>query len=271
MDVQKLLPAIFDFMKDAGVVALEKQSTVTGNLKPDATIVTEADLAITALFYERFGDYLNRDDTAVLDEETDSAGKTEIDKATYIWSLDPVDGTTTYFNGLPLWGISLGILKDKKPWLGFVYLPALRELFYCDGDKPYLVKEAFQPNEKTQILQPSDPALTKKDIYYAPWVGYEYNFKTDLSPYLLDLYAGVIHLSFVCAGRGKGMFFGIYIWDLAGIWPLAEKLGLGFFDAHTDEKLDHLDFNRFQDNWRINGLHIFCHNDNLGAIKKLLA
>jgi myo-inositol-1(or 4)-monophosphatase len=41
----------------------------------------------------------------------------------YIWVLDPVDGTANFASGLPLWGISLGLLRDGAPVVGCIWVP----------------------------------------------------------------------------------------------------------------------------------------------------
>src|SRR4051794_30473599 len=44
---------------------------------------------------------------AVLGEESES---TEGNESPYVWVIDPIDGTTNYLNGLPLYGCSIGVL-----------------------------------------------------------------------------------------------------------------------------------------------------------------
>lgn len=48
----------------------------------------------------------------------------------WCWIIDPVDGTTNFTRGLPLWGISLGLLYQGTPVFGYVHLPTLRQSFY---------------------------------------------------------------------------------------------------------------------------------------------
>ncbi len=53
--------------------------------------------------------------------------------APWVWVLDPIDGTKVFLNGLPNWGISLGLLVEGKPALGFFYMPVGRD-FYWGGE-----------------------------------------------------------------------------------------------------------------------------------------
>jgi myo-inositol-1(or 4)-monophosphatase len=42
-----------------------------------------------------------------------------------IWIVDPIDGTTNFLSGLPMWGVSLGLVIDGEPQIGIIILPAL--------------------------------------------------------------------------------------------------------------------------------------------------
>jgi myo-inositol-1(or 4)-monophosphatase len=44
--------------------------------------------------------------------------------------VDPIDGTTNFTRGIPIWGISLGLLYRGTPVFGFVYLPCLKQSYY---------------------------------------------------------------------------------------------------------------------------------------------
>jgi myo-inositol-1(or 4)-monophosphatase len=48
--------------------------------------------------------------------------------SSYLWVLDPLDGTHNFIYGLPHYGVSIGLLKDGKPLLGVIYLPESDEL-----------------------------------------------------------------------------------------------------------------------------------------------
>ncbi|OGM24866.1 hypothetical protein A2962_04150 [Candidatus Woesebacteria bacterium RIFCSPLOWO2_01_FULL_39_61] len=53
----------------------------------------------------------------------------------YWWIIDPLDGTIPYTSGLRTFGVSIGLLKDKKPILGVVNLPAMESLFWAEEGK----------------------------------------------------------------------------------------------------------------------------------------
>ena len=44
--------------------------------------------------------------------------------------IDPIDGTTSFTRGIPIWGISLGLLYQGTPVFGQVYFPPLQQSFH---------------------------------------------------------------------------------------------------------------------------------------------
>ncbi|MFI1472476.1 inositol monophosphatase family protein [Streptomyces wuyuanensis] len=54
------------------------------------------------------------------------------------WALDPVDGTANLVHGLPLCGVSLGLVRGDRSVLGIIDLPFLQQRFHArDGSGAY--------------------------------------------------------------------------------------------------------------------------------------
>lgn len=49
--------------------------------------------------------------------------------ASFVWALDPIDGTTNYLQGLPDCAISLALLKNSRPVVGVVSAPLLNRVY----------------------------------------------------------------------------------------------------------------------------------------------
>jgi myo-inositol-1(or 4)-monophosphatase len=62
---------------------------------------------------------------AILAEETGLHQRT----SEYQWVVDPIDGTTNFAHGFPLFAISLGLLRGPVPVAGVVYDPLHDEMF----------------------------------------------------------------------------------------------------------------------------------------------
>ena len=50
---------------------------------------------------------------------------------TYRWVIDPLDGTTNYSQGLPMFSVSIGIEHCGETVIGVVFAPYLNELFHA--------------------------------------------------------------------------------------------------------------------------------------------
>jgi histidinol-phosphatase len=92
--------------------------------KHDGTPVTEVDRSIEdelrAMLVARFpGD-------AVLGEERGSTGPSDARRR---WTLDPLDGTKQFVDGIPLWSTLIALLVDDVPVLGLVDAPMTGERF----------------------------------------------------------------------------------------------------------------------------------------------
>src|SRR5205823_6006635 len=92
-------------------------------------LVTDVDLAIEEMFRkliaERFPSH------QVLGEEF---GGSPIAPPGPCWVLDPIDGTTNYAHGLPIFCASVALEVDGVAIVGAVYDPTRRELFTAERD-----------------------------------------------------------------------------------------------------------------------------------------
>jgi myo-inositol-1(or 4)-monophosphatase len=64
------------------------------------------------------------DDAIVGEEGTQRPGTSGLS-----WYLDPIDGTTNFLYGLPLWSTSVGVVDAKGTLAGAVFVPVTGELF----------------------------------------------------------------------------------------------------------------------------------------------
>ena len=87
-------------------------------------IDVEIERAFRATIAERFPDH------AVLGEEFANVEEDRLPK--YCWVFDPIDGTTNYAHGLPIFCSSLSLEIDGEAVAGAVYDPSRRELFTAE-------------------------------------------------------------------------------------------------------------------------------------------
>ncbi len=88
-------------------------------------MVTEADVAserqLVQMLRERTPSFAIEAEEEVHDEIADPL--------TPRWFLDPLDGTTNFIQGLPMFAVSIGLFVGNEPQLAVVHLPRLQETF----------------------------------------------------------------------------------------------------------------------------------------------
>ena len=251
-------------------------------LKPDNSVLTKADLAVSKLVRTNLSSYLKSAEHILIDEEDKESSRyfnqAALAKIPYIWVADPIDGTRNFANRMPMYGVSLGLLKDLKPWLGVIYFPMSDELFYSDGKESYFVKAATSKKPVKTVIKPVDQPITHQSVFFGSdkfFKIFDWNF--DLCQIMLPSCA-VLDLCWPAIGRGAGAFFNAHIWDFAGAWPIFRSAGLDLRSLTTGKEIDRLDVNLFQGKgdktWRLSDFYILSSKRNFpvirGAINKRL-
>ncbi|GGT21539.1 inositol monophosphatase family protein [Nonomuraea spiralis] len=118
IDVRTLLPVAEQAASIAGAIITSKAPGVV-TAKGDRDMATEVDFAVEHAVRE----FLSRETPEIgfLGEEegTSRAGEG------LTWVLDPVDGTANFLHGIPLCGVSLGLVDGDTSLLGVIGLPFL--------------------------------------------------------------------------------------------------------------------------------------------------
>ena len=99
------------------------------NFKAKKDLVTKYDLAVEEFLKKEFSKYFK--EFNIIAEESNNSD-IEFNNSIII---DPIDGTTNFVNGVPHCAISVGVYKDKKPYIGVVYNPILDELYFAKHKK----------------------------------------------------------------------------------------------------------------------------------------
>ncbi|MSO83412.1 MAG: inositol monophosphatase [Acidobacteria bacterium] len=130
MPVSVFLATAIEIVTRAGQIQLERrESGFRISKKGETDLVTEVDLECEhmcrAVIAERFPDH------DVLAEEL-GAGPTAGRGSRWRWVFDPLDGTTNYAHGVPIFCASLGLEIDGRTAVGAVYDPTRSELFTAE-------------------------------------------------------------------------------------------------------------------------------------------
>lgn len=270
-----------DFLKrmrsivsEAGRLSMEYLADSAPAFKADQSIITKADTAISILVRRSLIDVLSGSEHLLIDEEDEDRGKyldpEVLSKAKYLWVLDPIDGTRVYANRMPHFGISLGVVKDFKPWLGMVYFPFLKELFYSDGEHAYFVQNAFQSDEFQVRLKPIDQDISNLSIFFCTDNFFKH-FQWDYQNcHTMISSCGVVDFLWPTIGRGCGTITKCYLWDFAGAWPVVQGAGLHLRSVETGKILDRVDVSLFHHErvpWKLKDFYILSSERNFFILK----
>lgn len=164
-------------------------------------------------------------DHSILSEES---GLTE-GTGDYKWIVDPIDGTTNFAHGLPLFAVSIAVIHKGKPIIGVVEIPGLGETFWAQEGKG-----AHIGMKKIQV---SKTANLEKGLLATgfPYARTEPRYKKNIELFDAFYAAGqgvrrfgsaAVDLCFVASGRFDGFWeYDLQPWDVAAGKIIVEEAG----------------------------------------------
>lgn len=215
---------VTDFAQQAthavGQELMKAFGSATAEQKADGSLVTKydkwADADLTKRISAAFADH------GILSEE---AAHTFPD-TDWCWIIDPIDGTTNFTRGVPLWGISLGLLYKGTPVFGHVYIPPIDQHFH-----------GFWPGDSGLNAMPTGAFVNGEAIHTATDAPSGSHFFS-----LCARSIKVLHKPFPCKIRmlgvatynlltvASGISLGAVeatpkIWDIAAVWAITQAAG----------------------------------------------
>src|SRR5437764_14593859 len=142
----EFVSAMSDIAREAGVLLMHHfRQHVKIEYKGDVDLVTVADRNAEKLILERIRDRWPAHD--VLGEE----GGLHDRGSDYRWYVDPLDATTNFAHGFPVFCVSIALEHKAKRIAGVVYDPTRDELFAAElGGGAYLNGERIQVSKTAQ-------------------------------------------------------------------------------------------------------------------------
>jgi myo-inositol-1(or 4)-monophosphatase len=189
-------------------------------------LVTNADTAAEAAVLELLG--RESPGVAILAEESGSRPAQPGASQDLQWCVDPLDGTTNYAHGYPLFATSVGLLWRGQPLLGAMAVPRMDELFWaapghgcwCD-QQPLQVTGCDDLRDALLVTGFAYDRQQRLDNNYA-----EFAWFTHRTHGVRRGGAAAVDLAYVAAGRLDGYWErGLSPWDLAAGVVLVEQAG----------------------------------------------
>ena len=224
-DTDLRLEFAIEAARRAGEVTLEYfQSGVRADLKDDDSPVTVAD----RLAEERIREMVDRSfpGDGVIGEEF---GRSEAKTGNY-WIVDPIDGTKSFVQGIPLYGVLIAMENPDGIELGVVNLPALGELVWAARGAG-----CWWNGQRAAVSEVQ--SLGDACVCYTDWTSFAENGKGSAwerlgrSVKMLRSWGDCYGHVLVATGRADACFDPIMNpWDCGPLLPILQEAGGTFTD-----------------------------------------
>ncbi|MDJ0557231.1 MAG: inositol monophosphatase family protein [Microcoleaceae cyanobacterium MO_207.B10] len=146
----------------------------------------------------------------------------------WCWIIDPLDATTNFAKGVPIWGTSMGLFYRGNPVFGYVHLPPLRQSyygFYYDKNKFFFTKppitRAFLNHSP---IEPIQDTITSNHLFNLCSRSIEILPELPTKIRMLGM-ASYNFLLVACGASIGGVEATPKIWDIAASWVIAKAAG----------------------------------------------
>lgn len=136
----------------------------------------------------------------------------------FTWIIDPLDGTTNFIHGVPLYSISIGLMNENEMILGVIYEVNLNEMFYTwKNASSYLnghtIKVSPTRNLAGSLFATGFPYYDYGRL--EPYLNF-FKFMMKNSHGIRRLGSAAADLAYVACGRYDGFYeYGLSPWDVA--------------------------------------------------------
>lgn len=221
--MQQLKDFAVDLAHDAGALLMKKfAQSLEIHYKGDINLVTEADKMSENLIIDAIRQ--NFPDHGILSEESPAI----LDGSSYRWIIDPLDGTTNYAHGYPVFCVSIALEKEGEIILGVIYDPTRQDTFVAErGKGAYLngkrLAVSATPDLNRSLLATGFPY----DIRQSKENNLNYfNVMAKEVQAIRRAGAAALDIAYVAAGRFDGFWeLKLQPWDMAAGCLIVEEAG----------------------------------------------
>jgi myo-inositol-1(or 4)-monophosphatase len=191
-----------EWLQECGDIARGFYNHVTGTRKADRSWVTEADVTVERVLTERLA--TRYPDYGILGEEQARRGA----EREFVWALDPIDGTAGFVSGLPIWGISLGLLRNGLPHAGLLYFPIMDDWYWAEPGG-----RAFHNGSDIHV---APPGPWDSEAWISVPANTHRRFDIDFVGKIRSLGSTAASICYAARGNAVGsLFVSASIWDVA--------------------------------------------------------
>lgn len=215
MELEKLIHNVIDISKQAGSFIREQRKTFSADkieLKGLNDLVSYVDKTAEEIIVKSLVELLPEAGFITEEKTINKAGER------YNWIIDPLDGTTNFIHGLPVFSVSIALQEYDELVLGVVYEVNMDECFYAwKGSPAYMngniIKASDTPTIARSLLATGFPYydFTKQAAYISLF--------TELMKSchgLRRLGSAAVDLAYTACGRFDAFYeYNLNPWDVA--------------------------------------------------------
>ncbi len=171
----------------------------------------------------------------------EESGRIDGADTSHTWFIDPLDGTTNFLHGLPIFAISIGLAREDQIVAGLVHNPATGDLFIAQKGQG-----AYQNNRRLRVAARRDLAdcLIGCGIPHLGNAKKHPRFVADLAKVMARvssirrLGAAALDLCFVASGSYDGFWErNLQAWDVAAGIIIVKEAGGFVSDADGGDEM----------------------------------
>jgi histidinol-phosphatase len=222
------LPSVLEFALDAawqaGRISLAYfQNGVQAERKADDSPVTIADKQAEQRLRELIQHYWP--DHGIIGEEFGH----QSGSSAYTWTIDPIDGTKSFVQGVPFYATLLALTDGKRPLVGVAHFPALNETVYAmQGGGCYWNGRRTHTTQTTALDQ---AVVMSSEVIWADESKQERWMNLAKRTYLQRTWADAYGYALVATGRADvALDARMQTWDCGPLQVILEEAGGTFTD-----------------------------------------
>jgi len=212
-----------EIARTAGQHAREQIADTIQEMKPGNQIVTSADRECQNMILQQIKRYWP--EHGLIAEEGPGGQlfkEYPTGHSNIWWVIDPIDGTCNYAHGLPIYAVSIGVIKEGLPIVGVIYEPNTNMLYsaqlgqsaQCNGRTIYCRNDPLDSN--------SQIAISGKIYTHSPAAVAELMTKH----VCINLGSAALHIAHVATGAfAASLLWNVRLWDIAAGAIIAESAG----------------------------------------------
>jgi histidinol-phosphatase len=215
---------------DADLISLDRFRAVdlVVSTKPDRTFVTDADQAVERGIRTAIEAARPRD--AILGEEYGEQQYGTAGASSRQWIIDPIDGTSNFLRGVPIWGTLIALAIDGVPVVGVVSAPALGKRWWAATGHGAWAQAEGEPARQIRVSGVEE--LADASLSYNNIQGWDAEGRVDdvvsLSRRVWRARAIGDMWSFMLLAEGSVDVvaeWDLKPWDIAALIPIVEEAG----------------------------------------------